>query len=302
MLPLGQDDARGRPLAWDELARMAVAADEGGLDSVWGADHLVFRSDGQLSGIHECWTILTAVAAVTRRVTVGPLVLALPFRNPALVAKMATTLDEVSGGRLVLGLGCGWHEPEFTAFDFPFDHRVSRFEEALEVLVSLVRSGTVSYAGRWHRADATILPRGPRTNGPPILIAGKRPRMLRLVARHADEWNAAWYGPPEGADELSERVARLRQACAAEGRDPASLALSAGIFVTFPALMTDADERPPKDAIAGNVEEVARALAGYARRDMDQVIVHLWPRTAEAVARLAEAASLARGLPADARG
>jgi alkanesulfonate monooxygenase SsuD/methylene tetrahydromethanopterin reductase-like flavin-dependent oxidoreductase (luciferase family) len=132
MLPLSEDDVtRGIP-AWGDLREMAVAADEGGLDSVWMADHLIFRErSGQSYGIRECWTVLTAVAAVTSRVEIGPMVLALPFRNPALVAKMAVELDEVSGGRLVLGLGCGWHQPEFDAFDFPFDHRVGRFEEAL---------------------------------------------------------------------------------------------------------------------------------------------------------------------------
>ena len=112
---------------------MAEAADAGGLDSVWGADHLIFRDERETAGIHECWTMLTAVAGVTQRVEIGPLVLAMPFRNPALLAKMAVALDEISNGRLILGVGCGWHEPEFDAFDFPFDHRVGRFEEALQV-------------------------------------------------------------------------------------------------------------------------------------------------------------------------
>jgi alkanesulfonate monooxygenase SsuD/methylene tetrahydromethanopterin reductase-like flavin-dependent oxidoreductase (luciferase family) len=295
MLPLGQDDVLGRPHSWQRLRDMAVAADEGGLDSVWGADHLIFRSrDGTLSGIHECWTILTAVAAVTRRVEIGPLVLALPFRNPALVAKMATALDEVSDGRLILGLGCGWHEPEFEAFDFPFDHRVGRFEEALEVLVPLLRDGKVKSDGRWHRADAELLPPGPRPNGPPILIAGKRPRMNRLVARHADAWNAAWFGRAEEAGELDERVAALREACAAEGRDPSSIELSAGLLVSFPALLRPDEEQPPEEAISGDAEEVGRALAEYQARGMDHVMVHLWPNTAAGVSELAGAAELAR--------
>jgi alkanesulfonate monooxygenase SsuD/methylene tetrahydromethanopterin reductase-like flavin-dependent oxidoreductase (luciferase family) len=123
MLPLGSDETRG----FDELREMALAAEAGGLDSVWGADHLIIRMDGETSGIHESWTVLTAVAAITSRVEIGPLVLALPFRNPALTAKMAVELDEVSNGRLILGVGCGWHEPEFDAFGYPFDHRVGRF-------------------------------------------------------------------------------------------------------------------------------------------------------------------------------
>ncbi|HEY7847355.1 MAG TPA: LLM class flavin-dependent oxidoreductase, partial [Candidatus Limnocylindria bacterium] len=243
----------------------------------------------------ECWTILSAVAGVTRRVEIGPLVLALPFRNPALLAKMAVALDEISDGRLVLGVGCGWHEPEFTAFDYPFDHRVGRFEEALQVLVPLLRNGQVSFQGRWHRADAELIPRGPRPNGPPILIAGKQPRMMRLVARHADQWNAAWYGMPDEATELAERVERQRAACEAEGRDPATLQLTAGILVAFPHLLADGDgEEPPKEAIRGDVDHVAEAMAGYAQHGIEQVIVHLWPRNAAAVAELARAAVGAR--------
>jgi alkanesulfonate monooxygenase SsuD/methylene tetrahydromethanopterin reductase-like flavin-dependent oxidoreductase (luciferase family) len=295
MLPLGNNDALGRPLSWPELRAMAEAADTGGLDSVWGADHLIFRDEKETVGIHECWTVLTAVAGVTQRVEIGPLVLALPFRNPALLAKMAVALDEISHGRLVLGVGCGWHEPEFAAFDYPFDHRVGRFEEALQVLVPLLRTGKVAFEGRWHRADAELIPRGPRPTGPPILIAGKQPRMMQLVARHADQWNAAWYGMPEEATELAERIARQRAACEAEGRDPATLQLTAGIFVAFPHLLADGDgEEPPDEAIRGDVDHVAAAMAGYAQHGIEQVIVHLWPRNAAAVSELARAAAVAR--------
>jgi alkanesulfonate monooxygenase SsuD/methylene tetrahydromethanopterin reductase-like flavin-dependent oxidoreductase (luciferase family) len=208
---------------------------------------------------------------------------------------MATALDEVSGGRLVLGLGCGWHKPEFDAFDFPFDHRVSRFEEALQVVLPLLRTGKVKFKGRWHRADAEILPPGPRPGGPPILIAGKGPRMMQLVARHADQWNAAWYGMPEQATELAERIARQRDVCVAEGRDPATLMLTAGIFVAFPHLLAGSDtEAPPDEAISGDVEHVADALAGYAMHDIEHLMVHLWPRNAAAVAELGRSAELAR--------
>ena len=287
MLPLSDRETGG----WTDLRAMALAAEEVGLDSIWGADHLIFRSDGETVGIHESWTILTAVAAITTRVEIGPLVLALPFRNPALTAKMAAELDEVSGGRLILGLGCGWHEPEFDAFGYPFDHRVSRFEEGLEILVPLLREGRVSFEGRYHTAiDAELLPRPIREGGPPILIAGKQPRMLDLVARHADQWNAAWYGHPDTADELRERLDRLRAALDGAGRDPASLELTAGIFVVFDGAEDDAPER----AIRGTPDEIADALAGYARLGVTHVIAHLFPRTADSVKRLGEAAQLAR--------
>jgi probable F420-dependent oxidoreductase len=287
MLPLGEDETSG----FADIRALAITAEQGGLDSIWGADHLLFRDGGDTTGIHECWTVLTALAAITTRVEIGPMVLALPFRNPALTAKMAAELDDVSGGRLVLGVGCGWHQPEFDAFDYPFDHRVSRFDEALQILVPLLREGRVSFSGRYHKAvDAELRPRPVREGGPPILIAGKGPRMMELVARDADKWNGAWYGRPETADELRERLANLRAALDAAGRDPATLELTAGIFVAFEG----ADDDTPERAIRGSTEEIAASLAGYAELGVTHLIAHVFPRTADAVNQLAEAAALAR--------
>ena len=288
MLPLGDDETGG----FADLRAMAIAAEESGLDSVWGADHLLFRDDdGSTTGIHECWTVLTALAAVTSRVEIGPLVLALPFRNPALTAKMAAELDEVSGGRLILGLGCGWHEPEFDAFGYPFDRRVSRFEEGLAVLVPLLREGHVNYSGEYHRAiDAELRPRPVREGGPPIMIAGKQPRMLELVARHADKWNAAWYGHPDQAHELRARLTNLQAALAAADRDPATLEITVGIFVAFEG----ADADTPERAIRGTMDQVADALAAYTELGVAHLIAHVFPRTSDAVRQLGEAAALAR--------
>jgi probable F420-dependent oxidoreductase len=288
MLPLSADETSG----FGVLRAMALEAEASGLDSVWGADHLIFRDEEGTSGIHECWTVLTAVAAITSRVEIGPLVLAVPFRNPALIAKMAAELDEVSGGRLILGLGCGWHEPEFDAFGYPFDHRVSRFEEGIRIIAPLLRGETVTFEGRYHTAaDAALIPAPMRDGGPPILIAGKQPRMLGLVAEHAAQWNSAWYGFPDGADVLRTRLADLRGALDAAGRDPATLALTAGIFVAFDG----ADGTDVQRAIHGSTSEVADALAGYAELGISHLIAHVYPRTPESVARLGEAAALARG-------
>lgn len=287
MLPLAESETPG----FATLREMAIAAEEGGLDSVWGADHLIFREGEVNEGIHECWTVLTAVAAITRRVEIGPLVLALPFRNPALTAKMAAELDEVSGGRLILGLGCGWHQPEFDAFGYPFDHRVSRFEEGLEIIMPLLRGEKVTFEGRYHRVrDAELRPQPVRPGGPPVLIAGKQPRMLSLVARHAAQWNGAWYGVPSEADELRTRLANVRAALDEAGRDPATLTLTAGIFVAW----DDADADAPERAIRGTPDEVAEALAGYDELGIAHVIAHVFPRTPDAVRRYAEAAALAR--------
>ena len=294
MLPIGQQELLVGPDRWSLFKEMTLAAEASGLDSVWCADHLLFR-DGEdaehVDGIHEAWTVLTAMAAITERVEIGPLVLCVPFRNPALTAKMATTLDEVSRGRLVLGLGCGWHEPEFAAFGYEFDHRVSQFAEAMEIIGPMLRTGTATFEGRWQRAaDAPLLPPGPRPAGPPILIAGKGPRMLDLVARHADAWNAAWYGHPDEADELRERMARLDEALDAAGRRRESIERTVGVFVAT----SPADDDRPEEAIGGTIDEIGEALAGYSRLGISHLIVHVWPRTVEAVRQLGAAAAVAR--------
>ena len=294
MLPIGQQELLAGSDKWSLFRDMTLAAEASGLDSVWCADHLLFRHDEDgagIDGIHEAWTVLSAVAAITSRVEVGPLVLCVPFRNPALTAKMATTLDEVSGGRLILGLGCGWHEPEFDAFGYEFEHRVSQFAEALEIIGPMLRTGTASFDGRWqHAADARLVPPGPRPDGLPLLIAGKGPRMLDLVARHADSWNATWYGHPDQADELRERLAHLDAALDQAGRARDSLERTVGVFV---AIAPGEDDRPD-EAIDGSIEQIGEALAGYADLGVSHVIVHVWPRTADAVGMLGEAAVVVR--------
>src|SRR3954453_18881635 len=141
VLPIGEDDAGGGIADYPAIRAVAVAAEAGGFGSVWVFDHLLYRFDGEESGIHECWTILSAIAEATSRVELGTIVMCTGFRNAALLAKMAATLDSVSGGRLILGIGSGWHDPEFEAFGYPTDHKVSRFEEALTVITDLVRTG-----------------------------------------------------------------------------------------------------------------------------------------------------------------
>ena len=149
VLPIADKDGPdGVAPSYAEIRTLALAAEAGGLDSVWVFDHLLFRSDGNTTGIHECWTILSALAEATSRVQLGSIVMCTSFRNPALQAKMAATLDHISAGRLILGLGCGWHDPEYEAFGFPYDHRVGRFEEALTVITALIREGRADLDGR----------------------------------------------------------------------------------------------------------------------------------------------------------
>lgn len=292
VMPIGDDQYEGRSASYPEIRATARAAEESGLDSIWVYDHLLFRFPPEPTfGIHEAWSILAALAAETERVELGTLVMALPFRNPAVLAKMAAAVDEISAGRLILGIGAGWHEPEFDAFGIPFDHRVSRFEEALQVLLPLLREGHADFHGRYHRADdALLLPRGPRPGGPPILIAGRRPRMLRLVAEHADAWNAAWFGD---VSESAERIGDLHAALADAGRDPSTLSITLGINVVFPDLASDAEELP-EHAHRGTPEEIAPGLRAYADAGVDHLIASCVPCTPAAMEALGHAVRLVR--------
>lgn len=264
VLPQSADDGEGG--SWAEIAALARHAEAGGIDSLWVCDHFFFREDdGHEVGIHEAWTLLTAVAAITERVELGTLVLATSFRNPGLLAKMAATADEVAGGRLILGLGCGWYETEYDAFGYPFDHRVGRFEEALRIIAPLIHGERVSVRGDWSRVDDAVLLPPPRRTDLPILVAAKGERMLGLTARHADQWQTAWFGLPD--ERWSQRHEGLLEACRAEKRDPATLELTVGIDVRKPG--APADEAARNLALDGGA--IADGLATWAAQGVDHV-------------------------------
>src|SRR5690242_13137494 len=221
------DTADGRAPTFAETVEFAQAAEAAGLDSIWVFDHLLFRFPPEPDeGLHEAWTTLTALAPVVPRVELGALVMCSSFRPAGLMAKQAATLDDLSGGRLILGLGSGWHEPEYRAFGLPFEPRVGAFAEDLEVIARLLRGETVSLEGRFRTYDdAVLLP--PPARRPPILVASKGPRMLRLTATWADAWNTAWFGRVD--DRLRTRLHDLDENCAAAGREPATLRRTVGI-------------------------------------------------------------------------
>jgi alkanesulfonate monooxygenase SsuD/methylene tetrahydromethanopterin reductase-like flavin-dependent oxidoreductase (luciferase family) len=226
---------------------------------------------------------------VTERIEIGSLVVCASFRNPGMVANMAATLDSVSGGRLILGVGAGWHDPEYEAFGFPTDHKVSRFEEWVEIVARLVRGERFTFEGRFHFVrDGSLAP--PPQRRIPVLVASHRPRMHGLTARFADAWNTAWFGLPD--DRLRERIEGLDRALAAAGREPADLERTIGLIVRGP-------EQPVEDdggaAIIGTPEEVAAGLAVYERLGFSHVVAFLEPTTVEAVERLAEGVRLSRG-------
>jgi alkanesulfonate monooxygenase SsuD/methylene tetrahydromethanopterin reductase-like flavin-dependent oxidoreductase (luciferase family) len=287
VLPISQEDGMAAPPTYPEVRAVALAAEAAGFDSLWVYDHLLFRFDGETTGIHEAWTVLSAIAEATTRVELGTIVMCTSFRNPGLLAKMAGTLDHVSGGRLILGVGCGWHDPEYEAFGYPTDHKVGRFEEALTVIRELIREGRTDMDGRWTQArDAVLVP--PARVDIPILIAAKRPRMLELTARHADAWNLAWFGEPN--ERLATVRADLAAACAAVGRDPASLDITVGINVRYPDLATDAYPVGTEGAaLQGSAAEVAAGLAAHADLGASHIIANLEPATPAAVERFAAA-------------
>jgi probable F420-dependent oxidoreductase len=294
IMPIAEDDPpRGMP-SYAQIRAIALQAEAAGFDSIWVYDHLLYRFPEQpTAGIWEVWSMLAALSEATTRVELGTIVLCVPFRNPAVLAKMAATVDEISGGRLILGLGAGWHKPEFEAFGVPFDHKVDRFEEALQIIVPLLREGKVDFSGTYYSApDCQLLPRGPRPRGPEILIASAKPRMLRLTARYADSWNTAWLGMPTA---LPERRAKLEAACAEEGRDPSTLAVTVGVSVSYAEPGKSLDKPPsPDKALFGSPEQVAAGLRAYAEQGVAHVICGLEPTTPESLAWLAEALRIYR--------
>jgi alkanesulfonate monooxygenase SsuD/methylene tetrahydromethanopterin reductase-like flavin-dependent oxidoreductase (luciferase family) len=251
-------------------------------------DHFFHKpSSGPIDGQLEAWTVVSALAAATERVEIGTLVLCSSFRHPSTVAKMAATADEVSGGRLILGLGAGWHDAEYDAFGFPTDRRVDRFEEALGIVVPLLRGETVTFDGEFFTTrDAVLEP--PPSRVIPVLVAAFGPRMLRLTARYADAWNTAWLGAPD--EHLRGRLEALDDALAAEGRDPATIERTVGIEVRDPSLgaAEPADEENGEDrAFGGSVDELAEVIAAYDELGIGHLMVVLQPMTETSLERLA---------------
>jgi alkanesulfonate monooxygenase SsuD/methylene tetrahydromethanopterin reductase-like flavin-dependent oxidoreductase (luciferase family) len=292
MLPVGDTDGtEGRTPGWPEIRAFAEAAENAGLDSVWLADHLLYRApDGSTYGMHEAWTLLSAVAAVTSRVEIGTMVVCASFREPGVVAKMAAAADLVSGGRLVLGVGAGWHDPEYEAFGLPTDHRVGRFAEWLEIVARLVRGETVTLQGRYYATrDAALLP--PPDRRIPILVAARQPRMLDLTAQWADSWNTAWFGAV--GDRVKSRLRDLDSALSRNDRPADEVSRTVGIIVRDP----DQPPVPEPEEIAfdGTVEELAAVLKEYESLGVDHLVTLLEPMTPRSIERLAEARRQAVG-------
>jgi alkanesulfonate monooxygenase SsuD/methylene tetrahydromethanopterin reductase-like flavin-dependent oxidoreductase (luciferase family) len=277
-----------RTVRWQEVCAIATSAEEVGFDSVWLGDHMLYRGDDRGErGPWDAWTQLAALAASTERVRLGPLVAATAFHPPGVIARMAASIAEVSGGRFVLGIGAGWNEVEFRAFGFPHDRLVSRFEEAFEIVRRLLAGERVTLAGRFHRVqDAVLLPRPEQSV--PLMVGGFGPRLLSLTLPHVDAWNT-WYSPYGNTIEGFSRLnAGVDEACARVGREPGAVLRSACVFV---AVDGGAGERPHEvepvepARLAEHLHALAEAGAGEAILVVDPIAERSIRRLADVLYR-----------------
>ena len=281
-----------RDVRWPEIVSMARAAEATGFDSVWLGDHLLYRGDGRLErGPWDAWTTLAALAASTERVRLGPLVACAAFHPPGILARMAASVDEVSRGRFMLGIGAGWNETEFRAFGIPFEERASRFEETFAIVRRLLAGERVTIKGRFgHVEDAVLLPEPARHV--PMMLGSNGDRLLRAALPHVEAWNT-WYtgygNTPQGFGDLNDRITRL---AGEVGRPAAEVARSACALVV---LDRDAGERPIDEGLVpfeGSSDRIADGLRGLSEAGADEVILVLSPITEGSIRSMGEVLTL----------
>jgi probable F420-dependent oxidoreductase len=282
-----------RRVEWPELITMARTVEDVGFDSLWLGDHLLYDLPGGVTrGPWEVWTSLAALAAVTERVELGPLVASAGFHAPAMLAKQAATVDAISGGRLIVGLGAGWNEREYRAFGFPFDRRVARFEEAFGIIRTLLRDGRIDHEGEFYRLqDCALDPPPARAGGPPLLLGSIGPRMMAIALPHVDAWNVWWADYGNAVDGFAAVRERVVEACEGAGRDPATLAATAAVLVRLPGgtgrMMGDyaGSNSPP---VEGSATEIAAHIAAMAGAGATHVQLVVDPITIDTVDALGD--------------
>jgi alkanesulfonate monooxygenase SsuD/methylene tetrahydromethanopterin reductase-like flavin-dependent oxidoreductase (luciferase family) len=291
VMPIAQFGPERTTARWPELREMALRAEAMGFDTIWTPDELLWRVEGgPPRGVWDGVSIAGAVAAVTTRTTVGTWVLSALHRNAGIIAKTAETLDEISGGRFLFGLGAGHAWPgQANAFGLPEDHIFGRFEEALEIIIPLLRGGHAEFEGTWHAArDLPQQPVGPRPNAIPILIGGNGPKGQRAAAQHADIYSC---DVEERAviDEVASRLASLDAICAEIGRDAASIGRSVGVSVnpTIPS-------GTRADMLSGSAEEIADGFRSFRDGGFTRLEIMLSPGTMAALEALAPVLELIR--------
>lgn len=281
-----------RPVRWPELAAMIRRIEALGFDSIWTGDHFLYHlADGTADAPWDAWSLLAAAAAITTRVTLGPLVTPVGFYNPAVLAKKAATVDDISGGRLILGLGAGWNEAEFRGYGVPFDHRISRFEEAFTIIRTLLAEGEIDFAGTYFSArDCQLVPRS-RPGGPPLMIGSIGERMLNITLPYVKSWNvwhAETHNSPGGVAPL---LARVAAACKTAGRDPATVEATVVVLVRMPGgkgrRQGDGTLDRTPNPLQGPPEAIAEELRAYARAGVAEVQLVVDPITVESLEGLA---------------
>ena len=279
-----------REVRWPEYAAMAQAAESVGFDSIWVGDHLLYRGDGHPERAPwEAFTLLSSLAAVTERVQLGPLVACAGFHPPAIIAKMASTVDEISGGRFVLGLGAGWNRTEFDAFGIPFDHRVDRFEEAWTIIRELVAGQRSTFGGtHWSSGDAVLLPHRAGGGSMPLMVGSNGERVLEITLPHAQAWNTWFIEIRNTAEGFTGQSARVDAIAERVGRDPSTIDRSACVLVR----LGDGGERPhdpTAPAITGSAEQIASVLREFAEAGADELILVVDPITEASIRELGDA-------------
>ena len=272
MIPIREGTMGGATPRFADLVAMATAARDSGFEVIWFGDHFTMGDGDDMSGAWEAWTMMAAVAARVPDIHVGPLVSAVGFRNPGVVAKMSEALDEITGGRFILGLGAGWNETEYRQFGISYSYRASRLEEALQVIRPLLREGRATFDGRfWHADNAVNRPRGPRPTGAPILVGTNGDRLLGSVARYADAWNSDWASDPARMRALMDRV---DAACDAIGRPRDTLVKTGSArFAMDPA------SARRSDLVSGTPDEMTDRLAAFHDLGLRHLVCGLEPRT-----------------------
>jgi alkanesulfonate monooxygenase SsuD/methylene tetrahydromethanopterin reductase-like flavin-dependent oxidoreductase (luciferase family) len=280
---------------WTDLRTMAVRAEELGLDTVWVIDELLWRREDRLpQGFWDGVAMAGAVAAITSRIKVGTWILSALHRNPGITAKVVETVDEISGGRFVFGLGAGHVWPgQAHAFGLPEDHLHTRFDEALRIIVPLLRDGRADFEGTYHVArDLEHRPVGPRPGRIPLMIGGHGPKMLRLAATHADIWSA-YSEQKDDVEEFHGKLAAFETACAEVGRDPKTVGRSAGLSIA-PAYDATGGE-PTPSAMTGSAREIADGILAFETAGYTQVEFLLEPQTLASLEAMAPVIELVKG-------
>lgn len=278
---------------WPQVVEMAQTAEAIGLDSIWVGDHLMYRygTGAPPRGPYEAFTTLAALAAVTNRVELGPLVASTGFSNPAMIAKRAATIDQISSGRFILGLGSGWHEPEYKGFGFPYDRRVARFAESYEIITSMLETGEIDFHGEFFDLEGGLLfPKPVREGGVPIMIGSNGPKMLSIALDEATYWNSWFDGWDNNAAGLKRLLGEIDQACEAAGKDPASLIRTICPFVRMSGGSGRLSDYTAPDAVkpidGTNAEALANELRTYAELGVGHVMLVLDPITADTIREL----------------